>query len=262
MPDYPNVAKLESVTVVLPVVNETTSLKQTVEILLRDNRTDILELLIVVCKKTTPEAMAVISVLQMELGSLVVLHHQTLPFLGGAMREAFDLARGSHVIMMATDLETDPNAVRELIAEERKNPSGIVTASRWRDGVGFEGYSKIKLLCNWIFQRAFSILYGVQLSDMTFAYRIFPTKLVQAIQWDELRHPFLFETLVKPLKLGVPVTEISSVWRVRTEGESQNSFLVNFVYFRTGIKTRFASRRSILKSGAPASSKAAFSHTP
>jgi hypothetical protein len=247
MIDYPNVARFESVTVLLPVVNETISLRQTVDIVLRDARSDIIELLIVVCKKTTPEALAVVSQLQDELGGLVVVHHQTLPFLGGAVREAFEIARGSHFIMMATDLETDPNDVRELIAQARKNPSGIVTASRWRSGVRFEGYSKVKLLCNWVFQRFFSILYATPLTDMTFAYRILPTKLVQAIHWEELRHPFLFETLVKPLRLGVPVTEIASGWRARIEGESQNSFLQNFVYFRTGIKTRFASRRSILK---------------
>jgi hypothetical protein len=248
MTDYPHVAKLESVTVLLPVVNETVSLKQTVDIILRDARADVLELLIVVCKKTTPESMAVISQLQKELGDMVVVHHQKLPFLGGAMREAFDLSRGSHVIMMASDLETDPNTVRELIAEARKNPSGIVTASRWRANAAFEGYSRIKLLCNWLFQRFFSFVYGTSLTDMTFAYRIFPTQLVQAIRWEELRHPFLFETMVKPLRLGVPVTEISSVWRARTEGESQNAFFRNFAYFRTGLKVRFASRRSILKS--------------
>jgi len=248
MMDYPIVPRFESVTIMLPVINETVSLRQTVEIVLRDAKADIIELLVVVCKKTTPESMAVIAQLQKELGGLMVVHHQTLPFLGGAVREAFDLARGSHVIMMATDLETDPNAVRQLIAEERKNPSGIVTASRWREGVGFEGYSKIKLLCNWVFQRFFSILYGTHLTDMTFAYRIFPTRLVQAIHWEELRHAFLFETIVKPLRLGVPVTEICSGWRARIEGESQNTFMQNFIYFRTGIKTRFASRRAILKS--------------
>ncbi|MGB9407566.1 MAG: hypothetical protein WCA89_08515, partial [Terracidiphilus sp.] len=72
---------------------------------------------------------------------------------------------------------------------------------------------------------------------------------VQSIQWEELRHAFLFETLVKPLRLGVQVIEISSVWKARTEGKSQNTFLLNFVYFRTGLRTRFASRKSILKPG-------------
>jgi glycosyltransferase involved in cell wall biosynthesis len=247
MSDYPNVAKLESVTVLLPVINETVSLKQTVDILLRDARADIKELLIIVCKKTTPESMAVIAQLQKELGDLVVVLHQRLPFLGGALRDAFDASRGSHVLMMASDLETDPKDARALIEEAKKNPSGIVTTSRWLAGSAFAGYSKIKLVCNWMFQHFFSLLYGTHLTDMTFGYRIFPTQLVQAIQWEELRHPFLLETMVKPLRLGVPVKEIPTDWHARIEGESQNPFFRNFVYFRTGLKTRFASRRSILK---------------
>jgi hypothetical protein len=186
--------------------------------------------------------------LQERLGELAVVHHQTLPFLGGAVREAFDLARGSHVIMMASDLETDPGIVGAMIAEEDKNPSGIVTASRWIEGGAFEGYSKIKLVCNWVFQRAFSILYCTHLTDMTYAYRIFPTKLVQAIRWEELRHPFLFETVTKPLRLGVPVVEIAAVWAARKEGESQNTFFRNFEYFRTGLKTRFCSKAGLLRS--------------
>jgi glycosyltransferase involved in cell wall biosynthesis len=249
MSDYPTAAQLTSVTIVLPVMNETVSLRQTVEVILRDVPGEVIqEILIVVCKKTTAESMAVVAELQKQQGGLVVVHHQQLPFLGGAMREAFDRARGSHVIMMASDLETDPKDVRVLIEQERRNPGGIVTASRWQNAGQFVGYSRVKLVCNWLFQRFFSVLYGTQLTDMTFAYRIFPTRLVQAIQWEELRHPFLFETLVKPLRLGVPVTEIPSVWRARTEGETQNSFFRNFVYFKTGLRARFASRRSILKS--------------
>jgi glycosyltransferase involved in cell wall biosynthesis len=247
MSDYPQVEKVESVSIILPVINETASLEETVKIILRDVKDRIKEFLIIVCKKTTPESMAAIQKIQRELGDLAVVHEQQLPFLGGAMREAFDLARGSHLILMASDLETDPNIVKTLIAEEDKNPSGIVTASRWLKGGKFEGYSKLKLICNWIFQRAFSVLYCTRLTDMTYAYRIFPTRLVQSIQWEELRHPLLFETLIKPLRLGVPVKEIPAIWTARVEGDSQNTFLRNFVYFRTGFKTRFAGKRSILK---------------
>ena len=150
--------------------------------------------------------------------------------------------------MMASDLETDPNLVQSLIAEEEKNPSGIVTASRWLEGGGFHGYSKAKLVCNWIFQQLFSVLYATRLSDLTFAYRIFPAKLVQSIRWDELKHPFLFETLIKPMRLGVPVVEIASVWNARTEGVSQNTFFRNFEYFGIGLKVRLATKRSLLRS--------------
>jgi Glycosyl transferase family 2 len=247
MNDLFPIERFESATIVLPVVNETTSLKQTVDIILRDvKQEDIKEFLVVTCKKTTAEARAVATGLQKELGDLLVAHEQKLPFLGGAMREAFGLARGSHVIMMASDLETDPKDVAVLIAEAKKKPAAIITASRWQTGVQFHGYSKIKLFCNWIFQRSFSLLYGTRLTDLTFAYRIFPTKLVQAIHWEDLRHSFLFETLVKPLRLSVPVVEIPSTWRARTEGVSQNTFFRNFEYFKIGLVTRFASREKIL----------------
>ena len=247
---YPRTDRFASASIILPVMNETTSLEETVRIILRDVRDRVRELLIVVCDRTSPEAMAAVERLCQRHGELVVVHRQRLPFLGGAIREAFELARGSHVVMMASDLETDPNDVRTLIAEAEKSPSAIVTASRWLQSGAFQRYSKVKLVCNWIFQRCFSLLYGTRLSDMTYAYRIFPTRLVQSIRWEELRHPFLLETLVKPLRLGVPVIEIPSVWKARTEGESQNSFFRNFAYFRTGLKSRFASRQSMLKAAA------------
>jgi hypothetical protein len=82
---------------------------------------------------------------------------------------------------------------------------------------------------------------------MTYAYRIFPTKLLQAIRWEELRHPLLFETVVKPLRLGVKVIEIPGIWRARTEGESQNTFARNFEYFRIGLRVRFATAQHILR---------------
>ncbi|HEY4312074.1 MAG TPA: glycosyltransferase family 2 protein [Pirellulales bacterium] len=247
MADWRQVAKLESVSVIVPVMNETISLRQTVEIVLADNRPWIREFLVVVCDRTTPDAMATVAELVRELGPLIVVHHQKLPFLGGAIREAFDLARGTHVILMASDLETDPNLVRRMIEEEAKNPAGIVTASRWISGGSFEGYSQLKLLLNWVFQQSFSLMYGTRLSDMTYAFRIMPTRLVQSIRWEELRHPFLFETMIKPLRLGVPVVEIPAAWKARHEGVSQNTFFQNFVYFRTGLKSRFACKSSLLR---------------
>jgi len=182
MPDYRSAGRFESATIVLPVMDETTSLEETVKIVLRDVKDRTREILIVVCDRTTAEAMTTVDRLSQSLGGMVRVHSQRLPFLGGAMREAFDLARGSHVVMMASDLETDPNTLKALIATAETRPSAIVTATRWRAGGGFQGYSKVKLLCNWVFQKFFSALYGVRLSDMTFAYRILPTRLVQSIR--------------------------------------------------------------------------------
>ena len=244
MGNYPHIERLESVTVLLPVMNETASLKQTVEVIRREVRPELLkEFLVIISEKTTPEARATIAGLEKELPELVAVRTQRLPFLGGALREGFAVARGSHVLIMASDLETDPHLVPVLILEAQKNPSGIVTASRWLRPGSFQGYSPVKLVCNWVFQKCFAVLFGTPLSDLTYGFRVLPKALLQSVRWEELRHALLFETLVKPLRLGVPIVEVPATWRAREEGKSQNSFARNFAYLRTGLKARFAPKQ-------------------
>jgi GT2 family glycosyltransferase len=127
----------ESATIVLPVVSETYSLVETVNLILQTSKAEVRELLVVICDKTTPESMATIKNLSARLGDLIVVHHQKLKFLGGAMREAFEVARGSHTIMMASDLETDPALLPRLIAMARAHPAAIVTVTRWHAQGGF-----------------------------------------------------------------------------------------------------------------------------
>ncbi|HSE43422.1 MAG TPA: glycosyltransferase family 2 protein [Acidobacteriota bacterium] len=237
-----------SVSIILPVTDETFSLRQTLDIIASTCGDEIKEFIIVIYKKTTEESLKVIQQLQKDYGQKIIVHTQKLPFLGGAVREGFDLSTGTHVIMMASDLETDPNLVPKLIDEEKKDPEMIVTATRWAKGGGFEGYNPLKFFLNYAFQKFFSILYGTSLTDMTYGYRIFPTPLVHSIHWEELRHPFLFETILKPLRLGVRVKEIPGVWAVRKEGESQNTFFRNFEYFPIGLKVRFTEKNKLLKS--------------
>ena len=232
--------------VILPVMNETYSLVETVDQILGHSKVDVSKFIIVVAERTTQEALSTIDGLIARHGSLITLHRQKMPFIGGAMREAFELVESSHAIMMASDLETDPNLVPLLISKSQEFPQTIITVTRWVKGGGFQNYSSIKLLANWVFQRMFSLLYWTRLTDMTYAYRIFPTPVLKSINWQELRHPFLFETIIKPLRVGVEAIEIPGFWRARTEGVSQNTFFRNFEYFKIGLKVRFMSKSKIL----------------
>ena len=228
-------------------MDETISLTKTVDIVLRDCGPDIKEFIIAVGDRTLPASMDTIAELQKRLPALVVVHHQKIPLAGGAIREAFDLARCSHTILMASDLETDPDDAVKLIAVSKQHPNAVVATSRWQKPGSFKGYSKIKLIANWIFQKFFSTLYGTNLTDMTFGYRLFPTELIQSIKWEEVRHPFFFETVIKPIRLGAQIIEIPTAWGTRIEGESHNSFFRNFEYFPTGFKVRFAPLTSMVR---------------
>lgn len=236
-----------SLAVILPVVDETALLKKTVAVIVAENFTDLAEIIIVVCRKTTKASLAVCQEIKKDYGQRIKIMEQQLPFLGGAVRDAFEQVSASHVVMMASDMETPPDKVKDFVELAKKNPEMIITGSRWIKGGGFEGYSAIKFLLNFAFQKLFQLLYRTKLTDMTYGFRIFPTKLVQSINWEELRHPFLFETIVKPLRLGVNVLEIPTPWKARAEGVSQNTFMRNFEYFRIGLKTLFYSKERILK---------------
>ncbi len=233
--------KFDNVSIILPAINETYSLEETVKTILGTcNHSDLCELLIVLCKKSTPECIKTAEKIHNLSDDVpVTIYYQKQPFIGMAMREAFGLASGSHVVMMSTDLETPPELVQKFIELAKKEPSKIITASRWIRGGGFEGYSSIKKLLNWIFQKAIGLLFDVDYTDLTYAYRIFPTALVQSIKWEETRHPFFLETALKPIRLGVSLREIPAKWEARTEGVSQNSFFRNFEYFRTALHIRF-----------------------
>ena len=239
----------ESASVILPVLNETDSLRRTVEIIEATCAREVGEYIIVVCERTRPESLVVCREITQALSERGTLHFQKRPFVGGAIRDGFDLARFSHVVMMSSDLETDPALVQTMVKAAAEHPEGIATASRWIAGGKFEGYRPIKLVANYLFQKMLSVLYGTRLSDLTYAYRIFPRPLVRGIRWQELKHPFFLETALKPLRLGVTLREIPAKWKARDVGGSVNPFMANFAYFRVAFTTRFCPRDRLLVQG-------------
>lgn len=242
--------EFRNVTILLPAMDETYSLRETVDTIVRTcNTKDIAEFILLLCDRTSAESRAVANQLVDEYSDQVsiYIHDQKLPFVGGAIREGFDLAKGSHVVLMSSDLETDPNVIQKFIEMSKRYPNRIITATRWSHGGGFERYNRVKLVCNLIFERVIGLFYFSTLSDLTYAFRIFPTKLMQSIEWEELKHPFFLETALKPLRLGVKFIEIPAHWTARTEGVSQNSFFANFKYFKTAWHNRFLKKPQILR---------------
>lgn len=237
--------------VLVAAVNETFSLRETVEELRRFCRPeDLAEILILLHPdRTTPGCRETAEALVSASDGRppVRILYQALPFAGGAYRSAIPEAKGSHCVMMSADLETPPEAVGRMIAESKRAPGAVVTASRWMAGGGFSGYSRVKIVCNAIFQKLIAAMFLTRLSDLTYAFRLFPTALLRMVDWRELRHPFFLETSIVPLRLGVPFVQIPANWRPRAEGESQNTFLANFRYFRTAFRVRFARRSSLLR---------------
>ena len=238
-----------SVTIILPVINETKSLLKTVKLINKNNyKKKVSKILIVMSKKRTLQKSKNICVnLKKKNKKKFDYFFQSNNFLGGAMQDSFKKIKTSHCVIMSSDLETNPVTLKKMIKYSYENQLSIITASRWDKKKSFNDYGALKIFLNYLFQKFFSFLYNTKINDLTFGYRIFPTKLVKNISWEMKDHSFLFETIVKPLKMGAPIIQISSNWNKRTEGTTSNEMINYFKYIFIGLKVYFSSKKFLIK---------------
>ena len=225
--------------VIITAIDETWSLRQTVDILLGENPGAIREIRVGTAPRTTAACRAVVAALESAHPGIVCQHEQAaLPGAGGAIRECIPMMRSPWILVMAADLETHPGTVAAMIERAGAGDVDIVAASRWLGGGRFGDYSPLKRVCNWLFQRLFSALYGARLTDMTFGFRLYRAAELRRHAWRETGHAFFFEALARPLRRGVRVAEVQTGWRRRREGTSHMAAADYLRYFRIGLRIR------------------------
>lgn len=236
----------KTVSIILPATDETYSLAETVRKAYAKLPSYSLHFIVVMSPKfTTEECRATVSNLIAEYGNAIEAFDQEKPRLGGALQDAFVRAKGEYTVLMASDLETDPAALPAMLAALDKG-ADIAATSRWKGGAGFKGYHPGKLVLNYLFQLGFRLLYWTNLTDMTYAYRAYRTEILTSIRWEETKFSFLFESIVKPLRLGYTVVEIPAPWKARTEGVSHASASEIVDYARVGLRVRIMKKSRIL----------------
>src|SRR3989338_8136739 len=108
------------ISLVLPAIDEVASLLETVRLSSENLPQYELEHVIVSHPKyTTAACLAAIKTLQGQYGASVVHFEQTLPGIGGALREAFQRASGDVTVLIAADLETDPACLPPILPKIR-----------------------------------------------------------------------------------------------------------------------------------------------
>lgn len=239
--------KFSSVSVVIPAINETDSLRENVEILLKTcDHSDLEEIFIVICDRTTSECLSVInSLMELDCDVPIKLYRQVRPGLGPALYESISMVSGGHVVNIAADLDTDPHVVKDMIKVAKDYPDAIILASRWMKGGGFVGYGKIYKFLNYIFQKMLQVLFLTKATDLTYGFRFAPVDKTLSVKWESKGFSAGVETNLKYLRMGYKFIEVPAVWRVRDQGDSQNSFLTKLKYIKTVCTVRFASIESI-----------------
>ena len=226
------------VSVVLPVYSETDSLRNIANWLDEHVGERLLEVIIVLSPKSSPESKAVCNELARANPKIRFEVQRVNPGLGNAVRQGLAATRGNVVLMMDSDGEMEIETVPRMIERMARENNDMVIASRWLPGGGFQGYSPFKRVLNWGFQQLFRVLFRTRLHDLTYGF-----KLVRGDWRGRSRGRARFtRSPARPLSnrfvWGVRL-EVHSRWTARTQGATKNSFFRNFRYVRTALHILF-----------------------
>lgn len=230
-------------------VNETDSLRQTVNTLIEIcNPNDVTEIIIGYAQRVSPECLAVVKEISaMECDIPIVVFEQKRQYMAG-INDMIDVARGSHCLLLASDMALDLDVVPQMIEGAKKEPDVIHSVSRWMKGCKFYDYGKIKRIINFCAQKFLSVLYMRNLTDFTIPVQVAPSKLYKSICFERTDFAFLLEMVLKPVRLGYRFKEYPTNCYPRKDGKSSNSAKQIFAYLGVALHIRFMPKRDILLS--------------
>ncbi len=211
-----------SISIILPVLNEIKSLEKTLNII---NKIKVQKEFIIIFSNDLTQEIVKKKIVQLKKKYKNLKNYkQQRPFVGGAIDLGIKKSKYKFIAIMASDLETSPNELKNMIKISFKNPKSIISADRWLSKKGFKGYGIIKTVANFTFQKLLKFLYNYKILDFTFAYRIYPKKALKGYKISELRHGFALEILLMPLKKGFNIITVPAKWKKRLEGRSSITF--------------------------------------
>ena len=226
--------KSYSVSIILPILNEINSLKKTIKIL-EKIKVKKEYLIIFSSKLTNLKVIKEISKLKLQHKNLKYFS-QIRPFVGGAIDLGIKLSKNKYIAIMASDLETNPYELKNMINISQNNPNVIISADRWISQKGFSDYGFIKFFVNFFFQKLLKIFFKYKILDFTFAYRLYPKKALKGYKINELRHGFALEILLIPIKKGFKVIPLPAKWKKRVEGSSSITIQSYLSYLKVFFK--------------------------
>jgi len=233
--------------IVSPVFAEGEVVRELVSKLIEVTGEKLLEIIIVISPKSPPESKSLCESLADEFPTVKVHTQKKFPGVGYAYRDGFELANGTHILMIDSDGEMDVSTVPLLLKKMEETGADMVVGSRWAPGGGAVGYDPLKYFLNRGYQILFQILFWTKIHDLTFGFKLMKAEVARSVIWTAQFQDIGVETTLKPIKAGFHVEEIPTVWRSRSTGATTNNFMRNFRYIGYAMSILTASPKSLKK---------------
>ena len=221
--------KINNVLLVIPTYNES----ENIDRLLNKIRSQPQKLDLLFIDDGSPDGTA--DIIRNHIKNDPSIHLQTRPGkmgLGSAyvMGFKYALELGYDFVMeMDADLSHDPESIPRFF--QAIEDADLVLGSRYISGVNVVNWPLKRLILSYGANIYASIILGFKLKDSTGGFKLFRTKVLQAINLDKIKsngYSFQIETTYRAFCKGFRIKEISIVFTDRTAGTSKMS--KNIVY--------------------------------
>jgi dolichol-phosphate mannosyltransferase len=146
------------------------------------------------------------------------VHFQTERGYGMALREAFALAQGRHIVTMDADYSHDPSFIRDLYAA--RDRGAVVIASRYVPG-GSSEVSGFRSVLSRILNATFRRVLAIPIQDMSSGFRLYRAGALREVRITRRNFDALEEVLIRLWGMGHPVCEVPFVYKAREKGVSK-----------------------------------------
>lgn len=224
----------KELTVIVLAINETFSLKETVDQVSSLNF--VQKILIVSPKFVSKECLKTQKNLcNKYLNLRTIIQPKDLPGYGGAIKYCLKFINTKYFCWLDGDGETDPKYLNKMYnIIKYNNDVDIVNASRFKNKkILIKNYGYLSSIFTFFFQILCRILFNSEITDYTVGYRIYKTALFKKFNFLSNDQNFALESLILPI-LGdkVKVKEIYYQWTKRSDGKSHNSLTNKLSYFK------------------------------
>lgn len=226
---------------VIPAHNEADTLGKVVEGLIEELRKEgVTYEIIVVDDNSSDTTSQIAEDLARKYSSIRVIHRESPPSFGRALREGIARAKGGVIIPFMGDASDNP---QDAIKMFRKMKEGydVVYGSRFIKGGGISYYPRHKLILNRIANNLMRVIFGIRENDITNAFKAYRKEVLEKIGPIEAKEfDITIELPLKAYIMGFSKIQVPVSWHGRESGVSKlNLFKMGKDYFFTLLKIWF-----------------------